>query len=329
MASDAPLPFPVDVLPTRLRRFVSEVAADLACPPDFAAAPMLAVAAGAAGNSFALQLSPTWKEFPCLWLTVFGGPGSGKRVASRWVCDPLIQREMAPQKPRCIFKPVPSFSSLAHRLTRNPQGFLLTEEVGCWWKMMRRRSRERSLFLQLWSGQPMCVPCRSGVISLPAASVSVLLTLRPAALRTRSSRTPPREDFLGRMLFAFPKRLPTQWTWDAVSSKARRTWRRTLRAVLSMRARAEETEATVLLLTPDAVRTWDDCRTGNEMPGLWPVHLARLALVVHLLRCACKEAPNSGAVDAESIERAGQLVRYFQSHAANVQAALAQPEEVC
>ena len=50
-AATAVEPFPTDVLPRPLGRFVEEVAGAIDCPPDFAAVPMLAVEHGLADGA--------------------------------------------------------------------------------------------------------------------------------------------------------------------------------------------------------------------------------------------------------------------------------------
>jgi hypothetical protein len=58
------LPFPVEVFPTPLRRFIREVAEALPCLPDFVGVPLLAVLGTAIGTSRVLEVKPGWLEGP-------------------------------------------------------------------------------------------------------------------------------------------------------------------------------------------------------------------------------------------------------------------------
>jgi Protein of unknown function (DUF3987) len=99
-------PFPVDVFPAPLARFVTEVAASLPCPPDFVAVPLLAVLGAAIGNSRVLQVKPGWHEGPRLFTAVVADPGSKKSPALALVMQPLRERQQqvqaAAQHPRSI-----------------------------------------------------------------------------------------------------------------------------------------------------------------------------------------------------------------------------------
>jgi len=83
------LPFPVDVFPAPLARFVTEVAAALPCPPDFVAVPMLAVLGAAVGTSRVLQVKPGWHEGARLFTAVVANPGSKKSPALALVMQPV------------------------------------------------------------------------------------------------------------------------------------------------------------------------------------------------------------------------------------------------
>jgi hypothetical protein len=87
------LPFPVEVLPQPLARFVREVADALPCPADFVGVPLLAVLGAAIGNSRVLQVKPGWHEGPRLFTAVVADPGSKKSPALALVMQPLRERQ--------------------------------------------------------------------------------------------------------------------------------------------------------------------------------------------------------------------------------------------
>jgi len=86
-------PFPTEVLPTPLARFVSEVAEALPSPPDFVAVPMLAVLGSAIGTSRVLEVKPGWREGPRLFSAVVADPGSKKSPALALVMQPVREHQ--------------------------------------------------------------------------------------------------------------------------------------------------------------------------------------------------------------------------------------------
>src|SRR5512132_913772 len=75
------VPFPVEVLPPPLARFVQEVADALPCPPDFVAVPMLALLGCAIGTSRVLRVKRSWLEGPRIFTAVVADTGTKKSPA--------------------------------------------------------------------------------------------------------------------------------------------------------------------------------------------------------------------------------------------------------
>jgi hypothetical protein len=74
-------PFPLDVLPGPVARFVREGAAAIGCPPDFLAVPALAVAGGAIGRSASLRLKDGYFASATIFAACIGPPSDGKTPA--------------------------------------------------------------------------------------------------------------------------------------------------------------------------------------------------------------------------------------------------------
>jgi hypothetical protein len=87
------LPFPVEVFPTPLRRFIREVAEALPFLPDFVGVPLLAVLGTAIGTSRVLEVKPGWLEGPRLFAAVVAEPGSKKSPALALVMQPVRERQ--------------------------------------------------------------------------------------------------------------------------------------------------------------------------------------------------------------------------------------------
>lgn len=85
------MPFPTSELPEPISSFVREAAAAIGSDESMVALPMLAMLAGAIGNSRRLRIKPQWSVPPVLWTAVVAESGSGKspslRIASRFADD--------------------------------------------------------------------------------------------------------------------------------------------------------------------------------------------------------------------------------------------------
>ena len=88
--------FPVNVLPERLRRFITEAVASLNCPPDFVGLSMLSVAGSCIGTSTAIRSKADWIEFARIWSIILGDPGSGKTPPLELVMGPLHEGQSRP-----------------------------------------------------------------------------------------------------------------------------------------------------------------------------------------------------------------------------------------
>lgn len=82
-------PFPLDVLPEVLARFIGETAGALGCDPTFVALPMLCTTAAAIGTTRAIELKSSWIEHAILWAGVVARSGTLKSPAFDAATAPL------------------------------------------------------------------------------------------------------------------------------------------------------------------------------------------------------------------------------------------------
>lgn len=82
-------PFPVDVLPNVLQRFVEAGAAAASCDAAHIAMPMLAAATAAVGMSRQLKLKASWRVPAILWTATVGDSGSKKSVGAAMALAPI------------------------------------------------------------------------------------------------------------------------------------------------------------------------------------------------------------------------------------------------
>src|SRR5438093_501658 len=86
-------PFPIDVLPKGLRRYVREAAVSIGCPPDFLGLPMFVLAGMAIGNSRELEIKPGWTEGANLFAAIVGDPGAKKTAPLKALAEPFYDRQ--------------------------------------------------------------------------------------------------------------------------------------------------------------------------------------------------------------------------------------------
>jgi len=82
-------PFPVELLPQPIQRYVADGAKALVCDPAFIAIPMLSILASTVGNSRCIKLKESWTEPSILWTAVIGESGSMKTPAINYAMSTL------------------------------------------------------------------------------------------------------------------------------------------------------------------------------------------------------------------------------------------------
>jgi putative DNA primase/helicase len=91
----AAVEFPVGAMPRPCRRLIEEAAAAIVCPPEFVAAPMLAVLGSAIGNSRVLKLKSGWEESATIYAAVVAEPGEKKSPALNVALAPVYRTQAA------------------------------------------------------------------------------------------------------------------------------------------------------------------------------------------------------------------------------------------
>jgi len=86
------VPFPVEVFPEPIRSFVRTASESIGCDESFLALPILAVAAGAIGNTRRIRLKSSWMPSAILWTAVVGESGTAKSPAFQLVMKPVERR---------------------------------------------------------------------------------------------------------------------------------------------------------------------------------------------------------------------------------------------
>jgi hypothetical protein len=361
-------PFPVDVLPDELARFVERGATALSCPCDYLGLPLIVLAGARVGSSRALQIKPGWRERPSMYGAVVGPPSAGKTPALKLVAAPVYReqarlheeyrrerrdREGDPKAPkpaeRAVFVADSTTEKLAELLQDNPRGLvMIRDELVAWVAGLNQykakgAGADRQFYLSAWAGEPVSVHRKNqqaGPVFVAHPFLSVVGGLPPDLLPRLRGDKDVADGFFDRILFSYPDPHPSVGeTWDSVPDDAVELWADVLchLGALSPEALPEGgVRPHYVRLTESGERAWERFTRGlaadlNDeclpdcLRGPWAKfrgYCARLALVLHLLRQVMGNVSGED-VDGGDVDRAAELVTYFQGHARKVYAAMA------
>jgi hypothetical protein len=344
-------PFPVDVFPLALSRYVLEGANALGVPADMVAVPLLGFAAGTVGNTRVLRVKPGWITRAILWLAVVGDPGSGKSPAldhARGPVDALQNLawdryqgaleawEQDAAAAKAAKQPLPDKPNLEHFLTTDatteavasilgtsPGVVVVRDEFVGWVKShdAYRKAGDRQQWLSLWAGAPLKVDRRtSGPVYVPKPTVSVVGGIQPDLLSELAAEANRRDGFIDRNLIAWPDAYPQRWTEATVGSATTRAAEELFDLLRPTFRLAEPALHDLAPAAKAAFADWFDRNAAQReaSTGLaagcyakYPGQCARLALVLHCLR----EPEDLTKLVAEgTVLDAIAVVEYFRAH---------------
>jgi hypothetical protein len=242
--------------------------------------------------------------------------------------------------------------SLGPVLSQNSRGvIMIRDELAAWVTSANQykggRGSDRQFWLSNWAGVPATIDRakhQAVPIIIPHPFVSVVGGVQPDLLATLRDEKGRADGFLDRILFAFPDAGPApEWTWEEIPEETLAPWHQVIEELLRLNQQSGQhgQKPELLRLATEARGSWEEIinsivRDQNRLhfpailKGPWAklkVYAARLALIVHLLRWIARETEEKN-VDRESVTRAGELIRYFQSHARKVYAAIGADPEV-
>lgn len=376
-------PFPVDVFPDPIRRFLTEVAQSMGLPPDYPGIHTLTLLGGAIGNTRVIELKPGYQQQPNLYTALVADTGTGKSPALDAAFEPIlaIQKEHArkfadlieeyelamrkyqaelaewkkqkkkdeeppeePEQPRMeeVYVTQATLEALLRALKYNNRGLILkADELSGWIRSMNQykggKGDDREHYLSLWSGSDIKVNrVRDGgePLFLPKPFVAVTGNIPPDILPTLEDEEGNEDGFIHRVLMAYPDfQHPVEWTWTGISPGTKAAYSEVFDRLYNLKPVLTngETKPKILTLTDEAKQWWaewysihiremKDPDFPRRLRGAWakmPNQLARIALILHMVRVVCGEADET-EVDEISLSRAIQLVKYFKSHARKV-----------
>jgi hypothetical protein len=244
--------------------------------------------------------------------------------------------------------------ALAPILLGNPRGVLLArDELAGWLGSFDRYSKsgkagaDSAHWLSMHNGESMTIDRKTGIpptIHVPSASVSITGGIQPGILERALGKEHHESGMAARLLFAMPPRKAKRWTEADVDPDIEAAV-----AVIFERLYALTPEVIVdgdehpilLTLAADGKAAWvrfynehanEQTELSGDLSAAWSKlegYAARLALVVHLTRCAACDATlaNASQVDEASIAAGIGLARWFGAEARRVYAILAETDE--
>jgi hypothetical protein len=244
--------------------------------------------------------------------------------------------------------------ALACVLRDNPEGVgIIRDELTAWVGALdqyraKGHGADRQFFLAAWSGEPVRVDRKNqddGPVFVAHPFISVTGYIPPSLLSRLRGEKGIVDGFLDRVLFAYPDPLPAVGeTWACVADEAKEAWTTALSFLWGLQQEDDEEGGKrphFVRLDSSGRKAW--VRFTNALAtemnadafpeflrGPWAKmkgYCTRFALILQCLRLAEAEV-SSEDVDADSIDRAALVVRYFQSHARKVYTALDADSEI-
>lgn len=340
------VPFPSELLPEPLGRFVRESAKALCCDESYIALPLLSTCAAAIGNTHVCRVKSTWKEPSILWTVIIGESGTTKSPALHHATEPLrrCQQRIASEQTgtgcpadRVLTTSDATPEALADLLSRNPEGVLLfRDELAGWFGSFDAYtargavSKDAPLWLEVYGGRPLRIDRKTGdnrVIEVSRASVSITGGIQPEVIAKALEGSLTENGLAPRFLMSSPPRRPARWSDDDLDEAIIEEIADILHDLLSCAApfRQKQCNPTEVPLSDDAKRRFQafydaegqlNVTRDREAAAIWakiPGVAVRLALVMHLAKRSNGTAGTATIppISAETMDGAIGLAKWF------------------
>jgi hypothetical protein len=236
---------------------------------------------------------------------------------------------------------------LATVLQENPRGVaVVRDELTGWVRSMDQyrggKGADRQFWLSAWSGSPVSVHRKNqeaGPVRVAHPFIGVIGGLPPDLLSTMRGERAVADGFLDRILFTYPREYPAAGeTWGCIPEECEQQWGNCLARLWALEMIVDTQggpRPRFVRLTACGRKAWErftnrlaternsdstaDCIKGAL--GKMNSYGARLALIIHCLRQVTGEVEGED-VDGVSMDRAAQLMSYFQGHLRRIHAAM-------
>lgn len=235
-------PFPLDVLPKKMRDIVTEANTVLGFPKDYLAMSMLTAMSAAIGNTHKVEHMEGWQEYCILFVALVGRPGANKSHPLSFAMQPLIDfdaeqsaifneamkryvaaMELLPKErvangydtnqtePRRIrFTMQDVTPEAVHRiLSENPRGLCLyADELAAWFKNFNRYNNgsESEFWMSVFNHKVAMSDRKSSQSGVFIANpfLCVIGTIQPKVLGELAAGNRNANGFMERFLFVVP-----------------------------------------------------------------------------------------------------------------------------
>ena len=378
-------PFPVDVFPEPIQRFLKETARSIGVPIDFPGVHALVFLGTAIGSTRVLELKPDYQQQANLYVGTVAEPGIGKSPAQKAAFEPILQLQnhhariyanqmeeyeaemrkyqvqlaewkkrkkekneeppREPVRPKMvdIYTTQTTMEALFRILKNNPRGIVikLDELAGLIQSLNQYKGGkgdDREHYLSMWSGGDLKIDRvrnqeKGELLFIPKTFVAISGNIQPDVLPQLDGEV--EDGFIDRFLLSYPdnQKIKEKWEWHGISPVTKAEYEQVFERLFALKPEMADGELKpkVLHLTDRAKRWWEEWHEINareindpdfprRLRGVWrkmEIQLARIALIIHMVRVVCDEADETG-IDEISLSRAIQLVKYFKSHARKV-----------
>ena len=235
-------PFPLDVLPKKVREIIDEANVTLGFPKDYLAMSMLTAMSAAIGNTHKVEYNTCWQEYCILFVALVGRPGANKSHPLSFAMQPLIDfdaeqsaifneamkrygaamelppKERAangydtnPTEPRRIrFTMQDVTPEAVHRiLSENPRGLCLyADELAAWFKNFNRYNNgsESEFWMSVFNHKVAMSDRKSSQsgVFIRNPFLCVIGTIQPKILVELAGNNRNANGFMERILYVMP-----------------------------------------------------------------------------------------------------------------------------
>jgi hypothetical protein len=276
-----------------------------------------------------------------------------ERDLARWKQSKTSDKP--PAKPE---QPVPdryccddtTVEALAVLLQNQLRGLLMARDELAGWiggfdRYAQGKGGDVAKWLEMFGGRSITVDRKtSGSIYVPRASVSIAGGIQPDTLYKALGKTHFKNGLAARLLLACPPRTVHQWTEVEIEHGIELATAQIFDRLYSLQPVVDENDEpqpVALRLTPEGKKAWikfyndhakEQARLTGDLSAAWSKlegYAARLALVIHLVRCVSGDETGVSIdeVDEVSIAAGVELSRWFGQEARRVYDILGESDE--
>lgn len=350
-------PFPVGVLPVRLRQIIYEYTRVTGAPTDFLAGAMITVAGVAIGNSVRSKAGPH-DVIAALFMCGVASSGTGKTHPQKVALAPLQKidkeswkaykqaherwkaagadnakknKEPEPQpKLTVLTDATPESLIPIHEST--PNGLLYyRDELSGFINSFNQYSKggESQMWLEIFNGSPVTqVRKKAGNARIDKPHISILGNIQPGLLPKLSANNRLEDGFMHRFLFLYPAKCEAQ---PLISEQANcDAWDECITTIKQMLSGYNHENPAVIIPTPEAMKVLlsHDTHLMNEANNTTDettkgiiqklrIYIFRFALILQAMECACTGEAFT-EINKQAAAGAVKLVQYFQYTAEKV-----------